>query len=200
MSIRGIAYSWNATDEDWWAPYPCDRHVEGPCREMMRAVEIQAPADLVYRWVCQLQVAPYSYDWLDNWGRRSPRRLTPGAERVTLGQSFLIGPIVEFKEGRHLTAVIDPPYSRFFGACSITYAVKPTGPVSCRLVVKLDVPCSGRWGKARAFLLAWGDLIMMRKQLLTLKALAEKMAHAEAPANLAGVGARPATHSPRSAS
>jgi len=32
-------------------------------------------------------------------------------------------------------------------------------------------------------------LIMMRKQLLTLKDLAEKMARDEAPANLAGVGA-----------
>jgi len=156
---------------------------------MMRAVDIQAPADVAYRWVCQLQVAPYSYDWLDNRGRRSPRKLTPGADHVALGQSFLIGPIVEFKEGRHLTAVIDPPYSRVFGACSITYSVKSIGPDSCRLVVKLDVPSRTRWEEVRAFLLAWGDLIMMRKQLLTLKALAENMARNEAPANLAGAGA-----------
>ena len=189
MSIRGIAWSWNATDEDWWPPYPCDRYVDGPHREMMRAVDIQAPADVAYRWVCQLQVAPYSYDWLDNWGRRSPRQLTPGADHVALGQSFLIGPIVEFKEDRHLTAVIEPPHSRVFGACSITYSVKSTGPASCRLVVKLDVPCRARWEEVRAFLLAWGDLIMMRKQLLTLKTLAEKTAQTQAPANLAGVGA-----------
>jgi hypothetical protein len=153
---------------------------------MMRAVDIQAPAEVAYRWVCQLKVAPYSYDWLDNWGRRSPRRLTPGADQVAVGQSFLIGPIVEFREGRHLTAVIDPPYARLFGACSVTYAVKSTGSGSCRLVVKLDVPCRTRWERTRAFLLAWGDLFMMRKQLLTLKKLAEKMAREQAPANLAG--------------
>lgn len=176
MRIRGIAWSWNATDEDWWARYPCDRYVEGPRREMIRAVDIQAPADLVYRWVCQLKVAPYSYDWLDNWGRRSPRRLTPGAERLALGQSFLVGPIVEFKEGRHVTAVIDPPYARWFGACSVTYAVRPAGSDASRLVVKLDVPCWTRWERVRASALAWGDLVMMRKQLVTLKKLAEKTA------------------------
>lgn len=195
MSIRGMAWSWNATDEDWWAPYPCDRHAEGPCREMMRAVDIQAPADLVYRWVCQLRVAPYSYDWLDNWGRRSPRRLTPGAEQLALGQSFLVGPIVEFKKGRHVTAVIDPARARRFGACSVTYAVKPVRVDASHLVVKLDVPCCTRWERVRAFVLAWGDLIMMRKQLLTLKRLAEKSAREMTTASPAGAG-RTATAAP----
>jgi hypothetical protein len=55
----------------------------------------------------------------------------------------------------------------------MTYAVEPHGPGSrivCRLCVAQDGPA--RWARSR--LLAWGDLVMMRKQLRTLKRLAER--------------------------
>jgi len=174
MTIRGKAWSWNATEHDWWAWYPCDRYIEPPFRELIRVVEVEAPTDVVFRWVCQMKVAPYSYDWIDNLGRRSPRELTPGADRLEVGQNFGIGPIVAFAKDHHITGVAHPRVRRFLGNWSYTYLVEPTGPCSCRLVVKANTPCRGWWGRLRAFLLAWCDLVMMRKQLLTFKELAEK--------------------------
>ncbi len=73
------AQSWGVTDTERQTTYPCDAHAHEPYRRYLRAVDVNADAVLTFRWVCQLKVAPYSYDWIDQLGRRSPRTLTPGA-------------------------------------------------------------------------------------------------------------------------
>jgi hypothetical protein len=168
--------AWNATPEERAARYPCDAYMDGPDVGLVRAVDVAAPAGVVFRWLCQLRVAPYSYGWLDNRGRRSPRVLTPGAERLARGQRFLVFELVAFEPGRQLTGVLVPPLARVFGPLAVTYAVRPLGPATARLVVRLDAGAVGWWQRLRRALLAAGDRIMMRKQLLTLKALAEGQA------------------------
>ena len=59
--------------------FPCDRLVERPDDVLFRAVDVAAGAPTVFRWLCQLRVAPYSYDRSDNWGRRSPGRSLQGS-------------------------------------------------------------------------------------------------------------------------
>lgn len=94
---------------------------------MLRAVDVAAPPAVVFRWRCQLKVAPYSYDLLDNLGRRSPRELTPGVERLERGQRFLIFELVDFEPGRQLTGTSLPGPTRVFGPIAGTYLVEPAG-------------------------------------------------------------------------
>lgn len=167
------ARCWNATYEEWAAGYPCDDLVHEPFAALVRAIDVDAPPAVVYRWLCQLRVAPYSYDLVDNLGRPSPRRLVPGLENLEPGQQLMVVEICDFETDRHISGRAYAWSRRVFGLLSLTYQVTPQGTGS-RLVARLDVEDRPqRWRRARVWALGWGDLVMMRKQLRTVKALAE---------------------------
>jgi hypothetical protein len=171
----GLPERWGATAAEAEATYPCDRLTDPPYIALTRAIDIDAPVPVIFRWLCQLRAAPYSYDWVDNLGRRSPRELTPGLDQLESGQSFTVATITSFATDHHITGRATPTSERLFGLISLTYSVASRGPSRGRLITRLDVHQPTRLGeKARYRFLAWGDLIMMRKQLRTLKDLAEQ--------------------------
>ena len=163
---------WGATADEVARGYPADGLVDHP-KLLTRAISVSAPAPTTWRWLCQIAVAPYSYDWIDNRGRRSPRTLSPGAEQLEPGQTMaVVFGLVCFEEGHHFTAVTGSRGERMFGPVAMTYAAEPDVDGS-RIVCRIAVGGAGRVARIRGPLLAWGDLVMMRKQLITLKALAE---------------------------
>jgi hypothetical protein len=170
---------WGSTEAERSFRYPCDGYLADADDVYYRAVDVRASQPIVFRWLCQLKVAPYSYDWIDNRGRRSPRRLTPGIDELAVGQRVMsIFDLVEFEPDRHLTLVLRR-LSPLLGMVAMTYLVQPSGERGSRLIVKLRVrSVEGRGGRLGAVLrrsmLPWGDLFMMRKQLLTLKQLSEQ--------------------------
>ncbi|MGX1777841.1 hypothetical protein ACWIGW_37440 [Nocardia brasiliensis] len=161
-----IGLVWGATAAERADELPCDKRQPGGV-QADRAISIDAPHGLVFAWLCQLRVAPYSYDLLDNWGRPSPKHRDPKLADLALGQRFMSQfELVAFADAKHLTLVA--------GKVCVTYAVRPEG-LGTRLVVRMRI--GAPWPVGR--LLALGDLPMMRKQLLTLKALAEAEDRAE---------------------
>ena len=152
-----------------WGVRPSERTLSLPCDALRpradvqadRAINIAAPPPIVFSWLCQLRAAPYSYDALDNLGRRSPRERSPELVHLEVGQRFMtVFALQSFAHGEQITL-------RSKGV-AVTYRVRPEGAGS-RLHVRVwfDGPL------LVARLLVLGDLVMMRKQLLTLKSLAE---------------------------
>src|SRR4029077_18564030 len=98
--MSSLVTTWGSTASERARAFPCDGVLPHASFDLYRAVTVEAPASRVFRWLCQLRVAPYSYDLLDNWGRRSPRELTPGADDLAVGQKIMtIFTLVSFEIG-----------------------------------------------------------------------------------------------------
>jgi hypothetical protein len=165
-----IGDRWGVSDAEVARHYPCDDVVPTPTLEVWRGVTVDASPSTVWSWVVRMRLAPYSYDWIDNRGRRSPqepRDLTdpvPG-QHFTASGGRPTGRILSVEPGMHLTAQI-------MGAV-MSYVLAPTsGPTDgpTRLLLKV----ASTHNRLIAPLLSVGDLVMARRQLLNLKRLAER--------------------------
>lgn len=161
-----LGQRWGVTDDEVARSYPCDALVPAPAIELWRGVTIDATPAQVWPWLRQLRLAPYSYDWIDNLGRRSPRHLSPLPDPVPgdpyskVAGRFAVGRVLSAAPEDHLTAVI-------MGAV-MSYVLVAEG-ARTRLLLKIVME-QKRWYTAGV---AVGDWPMARRQLLNLKRLAE---------------------------
>lgn len=162
-----IADRWGVSDAEVALRFGCDELLDAPVLAAWRGVTVAAPPERVWPWVGQIRVAPYSYDWVDNLGRRSPRT-DLGLDPPRVGEPFTrtagrpVGEVLAVDPGRELTG-------RILGAL-MSYRLVPVDDASTRLLLKVVM---GR-GRLLAPLVSVGDLVMARRQLLTFKALAER--------------------------
>lgn len=184
---RTLPFVWGASAAERAVVYPCDRFLRAPQHEFFRAIDVAAPAATMFRWLQQLRIAPYSYDWADNFLLPSPARLTPRADRIVVGQRMMhIFSIVAFESGRSLTlGPRSQAASGLFGTLYGTYVVTPRGATACRLMVKVNADYPRSWyGRLVGPVMPWIDFVMMRKQLLRLKANAERTSRERLSATL----------------
>jgi hypothetical protein len=174
VGLRNWVRNWNSTPAERAAGYPCDGCRPAGSHAYFRATSVKASPALAYRWLCQLRVAPYSYDLLDNRGKRSPRELTPGLDQLSVGDEFLVFRTTEVVAGDHITGVASAEVERVYGPISGTYKIVALPDGTSRIVVKMWLGARGRLGGLKRALLVVGDAVMMRKQLLTLRDLAER--------------------------
>jgi hypothetical protein len=158
---------WGVSESETRRPYPCDDFVDAPVLQAWRGVHVQAPAEAVWPWVTQVRLAPYSYDWIDNRCRRSPRGLVSlqeprAGDRFTAVGGRALGRIVSVDSGRQLTGTIMGSY--------MSYILVSQEDGTTRLLLKVAARVR-RWA---APALSIGDLVMARRQLLNFKRLAER--------------------------
>ncbi len=162
-----IGARWGVDDSETALTYPCDGFLPAPTLQVWRGVTVHAPPEALWPWLTQVRLAPYSYDWIDNLGRRSPRELLELPEpavgdRYTTAGRREMGRIVSLEHGRQLTATI-------LGAF-MSYLLVPREHQTTRLLLKVVMNPNRLLAPA----LSVGDLVMARRQLLNLKALAEQ--------------------------
>jgi hypothetical protein len=173
-----VSHTWGTEPHERALSFPCDRIIPTPVDTLFRGISIQASPQMIFRWLCQMRVAPYSYDWIDNFGRRSPQELTPGLDNLEIGQEVMrIFELVEFVRDQHITIRIKQGTfaQKMFGDSVVSYCIIANPERPCRLLVKVVTgwtPWVIGWLSRR--FLPWGDLVMMRRQLLNFRKLAEQ--------------------------
>jgi proline iminopeptidase len=93
--VRPRMLRWGATDEEVRAPYPGADIVPDGTRSATMAVTIDAAPDRVWPWLVQMGVERggwYSWDRLDDFGRRSAERLHPEWQQVAVGDRLVARP------------------------------------------------------------------------------------------------------------
>ena len=142
-----------------------------------RCITLGAPPAEVFPWLRQMgfrRAGWYSYDWLDNLGRRSATQIHPEWQDVVAGSRVPAGPM-SFE-----AAVVEPPHAFVLRVGSgdsaksrirfvLAFELRPIDEATrlvTRVRIRIDAP--GGWLFER-FVLGPGDGIMVRKQLLNLK-------------------------------
>lgn len=145
-----------------------------------RCITIAATPRDVFPWIRQMgfgRAGWYSYDWLDNLGRKSARRVHPEWQDVVTGSKVPAGPMA------FIAAAVDAPQSFVLSTSThglgkrliftLAYELREH-PEGTRLVTRMRARINLPGGRLVArYLLSPGDGIMVRKQLLTLQRIIE---------------------------
>jgi len=149
--------------------------------ERLRYIEIDAGNSHVFTWLGQLRIAPYSYDYIDNYGRRSPYFIVKNLPPLRNGPHCLLAfHVYAFEENSFLACrfcePINSPLNRFIRGLYIEYRLVKKGNKTelwCKVLGFVNRGVVSR----TAFLIICGiNRVMMKKQLWVIKKLSERLA------------------------
>jgi hypothetical protein len=177
--------TWGATPGEVSRPLPGDELVTRPTFNATRAITVAAPPQEIWPWLLQVGVTRagwYSYDILDNLGRRSARRIIPELQNLAPGDVVPMSP--NGKAGIPVLSM-DPPASMVWGTpgeSTWTWQLDANPDGSTRLITR--VRSRYRWlspSIAMSVLVEFTDIWMMRKMLLNLRDRPEGLITEPAP-------------------
>ncbi len=170
---------WGATDAEVKRSMPGDEIVSQPSFNATRAVTIHAPAQNIYPWIVQMGVSRagwYSYDLLDNVGRRSAERILLEHQNIQIGDLIPISP--DGKQGMWVKYFRKNKWILWWdkkGDTTWVWEIHPEGENQFRLITRVRVKYR-LFSSAVLFnlLTEFFDILMMRKSMLGIKRRAEK--------------------------
>jgi hypothetical protein len=109
--LREWQMTWGATDEEVSRYMAGDSLLDDPALNATRAVEINAPPEVVWPWLVQMgwkRAGLYSFGRLDNGGMPSAERIIPEYQNLKVGDSILPSlKVVELEPNRHMLWVFE---------------------------------------------------------------------------------------------
>lgn len=189
LLIRPWHLGWGATVRERSIPLPGDEIVARPNMESTRAITIDAPPSDVWPWLAQMgkgRGGLYSYDWLDiAFGfldKPSAETILPEHQVLRVGDAIPIG-CDESQTDDFIVHVVEPERALVIGAwapelrdkVSWAMVLRPLGACRTRLIVRVrgSLPMDAK-GALTYALLEPATFVMLRKQMLNLKRLAER--------------------------
>jgi hypothetical protein len=171
---------WGATDDEIKRSMPGDDIVGKPSFNATRAVTINAPAENIYPWIVQMGVKRagwYSYDLLDNLGRKSAECILAEHQNIQVGDVIPLSP-----DGKQGMLVKDFSKNKWMlwwdkiGDSSWVWEIYADGETHSRLVTRVRTKYR-LFSPAIAFnlLIEFFDILMMRKCMLGIRRRAEAM-------------------------
>ena len=179
--LRPWQLRWGATDAEVSLPLPGDEVVARPTFDATRAVTVDAPPAAIWPWLVQIgcnRAGWYSYDLLDNLGRPSADRIIPELQQMAVGDIVPMSP--DGKQGHWVKALEANRWMLWGdrqGAVTWFWGLHPLDEKRTRLVTRVRIRYDWKspWILFN-LLLDVGDIVMMRKCMLGIKARAEKLA------------------------
>jgi hypothetical protein len=148
------------------------------CRELIRCIEIRAKASDIFIWLKQLRIAPYSYDFIDNEGKKSPDYIIENLPPLRINSHFLLSfHISGFEENSFIACrfcePINTPVNLYMKCLYLEYRITRQGTKTnlwCKIKGDFNRDIFSR---GFFFVFSLCNKIMMRKQLKNIKKLAE---------------------------
>ena len=167
---------WGATPEEIHSSVVGDDLCSDATLVATRSITISTPPQDVFPWIRQMgfgRAGWYSYDWLDNLGRKSATTIHDEWQTVEAGDKVPSGPI------SFIAAIVDAPHHFVLEIKSLSkkspklhftlaYELRDD-PQGTRLVTRMRSHCCFPFGFLfEKLILGPGDGLMLRRQLLTI--------------------------------
>jgi len=180
--LRPWQLRWGASDVELALDLPGDDFICDPSFNATRAITINAPPEMIWPWIVQIghkRAGWYSYDWIDNLGRRSFDYIDPTLQ--TLEEGDVISASPDGRHGFHVHTV--RPCEHLLlgnpGELSWVFFLRPISENQTRLITRVRLKY--KWLRPEIvfyLLLDVGDIVMMRRCMLGIKERAEAFASA----------------------